>query len=1140
MRRAYFLWVFSVLSMLFLQCREAPKQFTLLSGEETGLTFRNDLVETQHNNILTYEYSYNGGGIAVGDINKDSLPDVYFTGNSVPNKLFLNKGNWRFEDITAQTKTEGRKDWKTGVTMADVNGDGWLDIYVCYSGNAPDEGFDQPVIRDHPKRSNELYINHGCEPGGTPTFTESAKAYGLDASGTFSTQAYFLDYDLDGDLDMFLLNHANMFYSAFLNTRRLRNLRHPYFGNKLYRNDNTINGENARVFTEVSDHSGIHGSGLNFGLSASITDLNSDNYPDIYVTNDYEEQDFCYINNRDGTFKEVSKTLFGHLSKFGMGSDVADINNDGYQEIIVLDMLPEDNRRQKLLKGPDEYDRYSLAVDSGYHHQYMRNTLQLNRGFASDTLPRFSEIGQLAGISNTDWSWAPLAADFDNDGLKDLFITNGFLRDFNNLDFIKYTASQYDQARRSGRSIDYLKLIQNLPSTQLSNYIFKNDGNLHYTNVAKAWGVDQRSVSNGSVYADLDNDGDYDLITNNLNYQAFVYRNNQEASANNHFVKIRLVGEKLNTAGIGAKVSIRLGETKIFQEAYFGRGYQSSVDPVLTIGMGAAQQVEEVRVTWPDGRQSVKAGVASGQTITLTHADSQEAPPTVISPNPVFISDVTASSGLDFTHKENNFVDFKVQRLLHYQVSRLGGKFSKGDVNRDGNDDVFFGGAVNQKGKLYLGQSDGCLIESSSQPWANDSIFEDTNSLFFDADGDKDLDLYVVSGGAEFVSSAPLYQDRLYLNNGRGNFRKATNAIPIESSSGSSVAAADYDKDGDLDLFVGGRLVPGNYGFIPRSYILQNNSVRRKVKFTDVTIDHQDVLGNLGMVTCAIWTDFNNDSWPDLIVAGEWMPIMIFENQKGKLVELKFPSIEKSNGWWCSLFPADIDGDGDTDYFLGNGGTNMQFKASPEEPVQLFAWDFNHDGVLDPIVNYYVQGHSYPLATRDELLDQVATLRKKFIKYEDYAGATMADIGDEDQLEKAYKFNAYTLKSSWLENLDGKDFQLHALPDLAQLSPINAFIFDDLKGDSKKELIGAGNFYPFKPQLGRSDASMGISLSYQNGVEVQGGVLSDLWLTGDIRHMELLQFNSGIKRILVSRNNGVASIYSVGDHNDIVQIASEK
>ena len=1108
-------------------CQQDTRQFTRIDPAESGLEFENALVETRHNNIMTYEYSYNGGGVAVGDINGDDLADVYFSGNTVANKLFINKGELKFADITEQSGTAGRNDWKTGVTMADVNADGLLDIYVCYSGNAPGEGYNRPVIRDQARRSNELFINNGCAPGGVPTFTESAKAFGLDAPGTFSTQAYFLDYDLDGDLDLFLLNHANMFYSAFLNTRRLRNLRHPYFGNKLYRNDGGSSVQKP-VFTEVSDETGIHGSGLNFGLSASISDLNGDRYPDIYVTNDYEEQDFCYINNGDGTFREVSKKLFGHLSKYGMGSDIADVNNDGFQDIVVLDMLPEDNRRQKLLKGPDEYDRYSLAVDSGYHHQYMRNTLQLNRGYAADTLPRFSEIGQFSGISNTDWSWAPLMADFDNDGLKDLFVTNGFLRDFNNLDFIKYNADAYSEARAARKAVDYLALIQQLPSTKIPNYIFHNSNGITFQDVSADWGMDEPSVSNGAAYADFDNDGDYDLVTNNLNGGAFLYRNNQESIQKNNYIKIRLENDGLNTQALGAKVQITTTERKIFQEAWFSRGYQSCVEPVITAGVGSADTIAEIKVVWPDGRVSLIKNAPVNTVFRLSHHDAVTIDEEVVVPNHAILRDVTEDAGLDFQHRENNFVDFKVQRLLHYQVSRLGGKFAKGDVNNDGNDDVYFCGAVGQSGVLFLGRDDGTFNRAPMEPWAVDSLSEDTEALFVDVDTDGDQDLYVVSGGSEFVTTAPLYQDRLYINDGGGSFIKSGNTLPSENSSGSQVSAADYDKDGDVDIFVGGRIVPGDYGLIPRSFILRNDSGPEGVKFTDATGEHDNTLSAPGMVTSAVWTDYNNDTWPDLVLAGEWMAVTMFENQKGKLVQRDdLAALNKSQGWWSSIAPFDIDSDGDTDYLLGNAGTNMQFKASEEKPVELYAGDFNGDGVLDPVLSYYIGGKSYPLATRDELLDQVSTLKKKFVSYEDYSSATIADIASEEQLEKAHLFKAHTFKSSWIENVDGAQFKLHALPAQAQISSINGFILGDFTGDAKTEIIAAGNFYPFKPQLGRSDASTGLMLHYDNGLQIDQGVLAKVWLTGDIRDMEVLNFKSGVKRILVSRNNDKPGLFQV-------------
>lgn len=1109
-------------SLTLLQCTKAPKQFTELSPEETGLNFRNDIVETQYNNILTYEYAYNGAGVAAGDVNNDGLADLYFAGNSVPNKLYRNKGDWKFDDVTTASKTEGKAGWKTGVTMADVNGDGWLDIYVCYSGNAPGEGYNLPVVKDYAPRANQLFINQGCESGGIPTFIEKSKDYGLDAIGTFSTQAYFFDYDLDGDLDMFLVNHANTFYAAFLHTNRLRNLRHSYYGNKLFQN-------NDNKFVEVSAKAGFHGSGLNFGLSAAISDLNFDGWPDIYVTNDFEEQDFCYINNRDGTFKEVSHKMFGHLSKFGMGTDIADINNDGLQDILVLDMLPEDNHRQKLLKGPDEHDRYTLAVDSGYHHQYMRNTLQLNRGFESDSLPRFSEIAQLAGVSNTDWSWSSFLIDLDNDGLKDIFITNGYLRDYTNLDFMKYTTTVYDEARASNKPVDYLSIIQQLPATRLNNYVFKNTDGIHFANQTEAWGLTRKSVSNGAAYADLDNDGDYDLVTNNLNDHVTILRNNQNEIQKNSFIKIKLKGKKPNTYALGAKIFITTDSIKIFQEAYFSRGYASSVEPVLSIGVGKASVIKQVKVIWPDSTQSTLDNVAPNQLLTI---DQEKALPTKTlvkgSPNKTILKEVTLRSGLDFTHTENNFIDFKMQRLLYYQVSRLGGKFSVGDVNKDGNDDVFFGGALGQAGELFLGKDDATFYKAKQQPWQADATCEDMESVFFDADNDGDVDLYVVSGGSEFIPGAPFYQDRLYINDGGGNFSKALNALPNETSSGSCVITSDYDKDGDQDLFVGGRHSPANYGMIPRSFIFQNNVKNGVVKFTDVTAQVSPELLNPGMVSDAVWTDYNNDTWPDLIVIGEWMPIRIFENKKGKLVErTDLKALDKSHGWWSSLNQADLDGDGDMDYVVGNAGTNLQFKASAEQPVQLFAGDFNNDGVIDPILCYYIQGKSYPLASRDEMLEQIAPLRKKFIKYADYADVSINEIAEEALLKKAYKFNAYILTSSWLENINGKEFKLHTLPASAQFSSVQDFLFDDLSGNGKKELLLVGNFFPYKAQLGRSDASTGVVLSMEGGeFKTEKSFVSNVWLTGDVRAMALLKFRSGQQRILVSRNNDKASVYA--------------
>ncbi len=1124
MPRFYYLPLVLV-AALFQQC-SSRKQFSEMSASETGIQFINQITETADNNIMTYEYLYNGGGVATGDLNNDGRADIYLSGNSVPNKLFINNGNWSFADVTAASGTAGRPgDWKTGVTMADVNGDGWLDIYLCYSGNGAGERIDKPVIRDQPNRINQLFINNGGTPGGIPTFTERAAEYGLAAIGTFSTQSYFLDYDRDGDLDMFLLNHANMFYSSLFNVKKLRSQRHPYFGNKLYRNE-------GNRFMEVSEAAGIDGSGLNFGLSAAISDLNGDGWPDIYVTNDYDEQDFCYLNTRnargDGpAFREVSHQVFGHLSKYGMGSDVADINNDGLPDLFVVDMLPEDNHRQKLLKGADEYDKYALAVDSGYHHQYMRNTLQLNRGFAPDSLPRFSEIGQMAGVSNTDWSWSPLFADFDNDGLKDLIVTNGYLKDYTNQDFIKYTVGDaMNEARAQGRAADPLPLIGQMASTKLHKYAFRNVDGTRFDDVSDDWGLTRPAISNASAYADLDNDGDLDLIINNLNDQVSVLQNHTDEIQQRNFLKIKLVGQGANTLGLGARVSVQLDSATIYQEASFSRGYQSSVEPVFTLGVGNATSVRTVRVQWPDGRVSVLTNVKPNQTLTIAQRDagkSSPVRPVVQSPS---LQDVSGQSGLTFRHRENNFVDFKTQQLLPYQLSRLGGKLAVADVNKDGNDDVFFGGAAGQSGELYLGRAGGTFTKAPAQPWVADQAAEDMDATFFDADGDSDADLYVVSGGNEFESGDPYYQDRLYLNDGTGRFTKAIGALPVETTSGSCAVAADFDRDGDLDLFVGGRLAAQSYPRNPKSFVLRNDSRGGVVRFTDVTDSVNESLSRIGMVTDAIWTDIDHDTWPDLMLVGEWMPARLFHNEKGKLRDVSADAgLAGTEGWWCRLTSADVDGDGDPDFLLGNAGTNLQFQASVGQPITCHAADIDDDGKLDAIMSYYIQGKSYPLPTRDELLGQVNPLRKQFLRYADYADATVETIMGS-KLVQAQALKAVTLESSWLENDGSGHFVFKPLPRQAQVSMVNGFVQADIDQDGRPDILVAGNFYPYKVFQGRSDASDGTVLTFANGQARTKPSAAPLWLTGDIRDMAVLHFTKAPAVIIVARNNDRPGVFA--------------
>lgn len=1119
----YITFLISGLLVVLLGCTTSSTdvQFTSIDPVSIGIEFRNDILETQQNNILVNEYTYNGGGVATGDINNDGLADIYFGGNMVSNRLYINKGDWQFEDITISSGTSGRKDWTNGVAMVDVNGDGWLDIYVCYSGNTPGEGYNLPVVRNHPKRANQLFINNGCKPGEKPTFTDRAKEYGLDALGTFSVQAYFFDYDVDGDLDMFLLNHANTFYAPFINTKKLRNLRHPFFGNKLYRNDNM-------QFVEVSKEAGIHGSGLNFSLSAMVSDINMDDWPDLYVTNDYAEQDYCYINNKDGTFTEVSHDILGHMSKSSMGSDIADINNDGYADILVLDMLPEDNHRQKILRGQANYTNYQLAVDSGFHHQYFRNTLQLNRGLKSDGLPRYSEIGQLSGISCTDWSWSPLLVDLDNDGLKDLFITNGYLRDITNMDYIQHTSDVYKMAKERKVDVNYLTLIGELPTTKLKNYVFKNLDGIYFTKKTDEWGLQQKTISNGAAYADFDNDGDYDLITNNLNQTISILRNNQNENLNNNFIKLKLIGSDLNTQGTGAKIWLETEGKSIFHEVYTIRGYLSSSDPVITIGIGNATQIKSLKVLWPNGRVSLVRDIASNQLIELAYAQSQsDDAPIHVHPNNTLLVDVTATSGIKFRHVESEYVDFKKGKLLHYQLSKLGARLATGDVNGDGNDDIYFGGAAGQPAELYYGTDDGTFLVSKTQPWSIAATMEDMNPVFFDADGDGDLDLYVVSGGSKFELGSPQYQDRFYLNDGTGQFSDLTNALPSETTSGSCAIAGDFDKDGDLDLFIGGRHKVSKYPYPPESFILRNESKGNHIQFANVTSEINASLENIGMVTDAQWTDYNGDNWLDLIVVGEWMGIKVFQNVNGKLIEQKFASLENSNGWWTTIRQMDIDGDGDMDYLLGNAGLNSRIKASVTEPIELYARDFNNDGKIDPILCYYIQGKSYPMHSRNELLDQLIPLRKKFRNYASYADATIEDVIGMKLLDQTFKLKTYMMESSWLENVEG-DFRLRKLPDVVQFSPVNAFISDDFNGDGIKDIIAAGNFYPFKPQIGMNDASMGTMLQFSdNALTVSHNIISPLWLDGDIRDMALLSFNNGEKRIVVSRNNDVASVYAI-------------
>jgi len=1088
--------------------------FTLLPDDYTHLEFENALVDETEFNVFKYRNYYNGGGAAIGDVNNDGLPDVYLVANQMANRLFLNQGDFRFRDVTKSAGVAGTHNWSTGVCLVDVNGDQRLDIYVCNSGNIKGDN-----------RANELFLNQGNRKDGVPTFKEVAAEYGIDDPG-FSTHAAFFDYDRDGDLDLYVLNNAFRALSTFDLSHNLRRERDPYGGDRLYRNE-------GGKFVDVSAEAGIYGSVIAFGLGVSISDIDNDGWLDIYVANDFFERDYLYVNNHDGTFTEKLEEMIRHISLSSMGGDIADLNNDGFVDIYATDMLPEDDYRLKTTFTFEDFEFYNRKIKWGYYHQLSRNVLQLNNGFDADHHVSFSEIGLLAGVAETDWSWGAIIVDLNNDGWKDIFVSNGIFRDVTDQDYIAYLM-QKENIRKilQGERVDFPELISKIPSTKLINYAFRNHGDSTFSNQAQEWGLDMPSFSNGVAYGDLDGDGDNDLVINNVNQPAFVYRNEADSLTSNHFLQVKLIGTGMNSFAIGAKVTLIAGsrrsgnrpsrQTYVLEHMPM-RGFQSSVDYVLTFGLGAHDRIDTLIVDWPDGARSITTDVPANQLLTLSQGDAAFRPSPLAlrssrQPDPIF-RDLTATFPLQYRHIENEFNDFQREPLIPRQLSIEGPRIAKADVNADGLEDLYLGGAKGSAGKLLVQTPAGTFQSTNEQVFQKTKISEDTGAAFFDADNDGDPDLYVVSGGNEYSTRAPALLDRLYFNNGKGVFTPATNALPKFHASGSCVEPADFDGDGDVDLFVGSRSVPWKYGLTPTSFLLENDG---KGNFSIITEKYAPELANAGMVTDAEWFDYDEDGKLDLVVVGEWMPVTLFRNTGDSLVNLTAQvGLERTNGWWNCVLVDDLNDDGHVDLVAGNWGENSKIQASQTEPASVYISDFDRNGLIESILCYYKMGKSYPMPLRPDLVRQLPYLQQKFPTHAAYAGKQITEILTEEQLSQATVKKAFTFATSvFYGNTDGT-FRPQPLPTEAQFSPVFAIMARDFDADGFKDLLLAGNFYGVNPQIGRYDASYGTLLK---GNGAGGFAAVSLWdsglsLSGQIRDMVSLSYRNKKEVIIFAKND---------------------
>ena len=1117
-------WVllFFVLAF-FTSCQNKKTLFRQVSPKESGIDFNNNIVENDSVNPIDITNVYNGGGVGVCDFNNDGLQDLYFTGNTVPNKLYINKGNFKFEDVTAAANVAGDGKWCRGASVVDINNDGLQDLYVSAS-----------ILSDPYKRENLLYINQGAGKDGVPHFNEMAAEYGLNDT-THTTMAAFFDYDNDDDLDVYLV--VNQIIDG-VNPSRFRPIikdgTFPSTG-RLYRNDWSDSLKHA-VYTNVTKEAGVTIEG--YGHGAIISDINRDGWQDIFVTNDFISVDLLYINNHDGTFTDKVTSYFKHTSANGMGLDIIDINNDGLSDLVELDMNPEDNYRKKTMMNSGSYQIYQNSDHFGYQYQYVRNGLQLNQGPSvkqNDSIgdPVFTDVGFFSGIAETDWSWTPLVADFDNDGYRDIIVTNGFPRDVTDHDFIAFR-------RESATIADKEYTLSQMPQVKLNNYAFRNNGDITFENVTSKWGLEVPTFSNGAAYADLDNDGDLDMIINNINDPALVYENtiNTKNKISSNYLQINFKGDTKNLNGIGAWAEIYYNkDQKQFYENTPYRGYLSSIAAGAFFGLGKVTEIDSLIVRWPGNKKQVFKNIKTNQVIDvdIRNASIEDSLRNDnIAKNTLF-TDITGLVGINFIHKEKDFIDFDRERLIPHKLSQFGPGLAVSDIDGNGLDDLYIGCSANFPGKFFLQQADGKFLENNIT--FKDTVEkkpEDMGLLFFDADNDGDQDLYCASGSVEFPANTNKYQDRIHINEGKGSFSPDTTALPINYTSKSCVKAIDFDNDDDLDLFIGGRCLPGQYPLPVSSFIYRNDSKNGQVKFTDITADAAKDLQNIGMVCDALWTDFDNDGWTDLIVVGEWMPITFFKNVTGKFENLTAQSgIGDQSGWWNSIAGGDFDNDGDIDYVVGNLGKNSFFRADDKHPVSIYAKDFDKNSRIDPIVTIFLKDQKgikdeYTSANRDEIISQLPGVRKKYLKYKEFAQANIHHIFSEEEMKEALVLRANNFNSCYLQNNGNGKFSLHPLPSQAQMAPINGMVVDDFNGDGDLDIAVSGNDYGNEVTNGRYDGMNGLVLlgdgtgKFSSQTILQAG----LFISGDAKALVKMKGPGNTYLLAASQNRGPLKIFT--------------